>query len=60
MYEFIFTTSANVAPADFSAAVHVRDCEVRKGSLVWESGLVDNDKDAAYVDLAVEHVIARD
>jgi hypothetical protein len=49
-----------VAPADFDAVVMIRDCEVRKGSLVWAAGLVDADKSAAYVDLAVEHVIARD
>jgi len=52
--------SAGLAPADFDAVVLVRDCEIRKGSLVWADGLVDADKDAAYVDLAVEHVIARD
>ena len=52
--------SGGVAPVDFDAVVLVRDCEVRKGSLIWASGLTDNDKAAAYVDLAVEHVIARD
>jgi len=52
--------SAGVAPLDVVAVVHIRDCEVRKGSLVWASGLVDADKTAAYADLAVEHVIARD
>ncbi len=52
--------SAGGAPADFVGVVHVRDCEVRKADLQWASGLVDADKTAAYVDLAVEHVIARD
>jgi hypothetical protein len=52
--------TGSVAPADFEAVAVVRDAEVRKGDLQWESALVDADKDAAYVDMAALGVIARD
>lgn len=45
---------------DFTAVVVVRAAEVRKSDLQWKSGLVDNDKTAAYTDLAASHLIARD
>lgn len=48
------------APADFTAVVVVREAAVRKADLQWNSGVDTNGKTAAYADLAVEHVIARD
>lgn len=49
-----------VAPADFDGVVVNSDAEIRKADLQWASGLVDADKDAAYVDLAAVGIKARD
>lgn len=48
------------APADFEAVVVKREATVRKGDLSWFSGADDTAKNAAYVDMAVAHLIARD
>lgn len=52
--------TATPAPTDFVATVIIRCAEVRKADLQWKSGLTDNDKTAAYTDLASTFVIARD
>jgi len=49
-----------VAPADFDGVVVNGDAEIRKADLKWAAGLVDADKDAAYVDLATVGIKARD
>jgi hypothetical protein len=59
LYDELDNTES-LAPADFTGVAVVRLAEVRKGDLQWESGLVDADKAAAYVDLATAFVIARD
>lgn len=52
--------SAGLAPVDFPAVVIVRLCPVRKADLRWKSGIDSGGKTAAYADLAVSMVIARD
>jgi hypothetical protein len=52
--------SAGVAEADFDGVVIVRSCAVRKADLQWKTGVDAAGKTAAYADLAVSQVIARD
>ncbi len=49
-----------LAPADIKGVVLNFGCEVRKADLVWDSGVNDAGKLAAYADLAVNGVKARD
>jgi hypothetical protein len=48
------------APVDMKGVVINWGAEVRKPDLSWKTGLVDNDKTAAYADLAGRGVKARD
>lgn len=52
--------SEGLSGTDMAGVVINFGAEVRKADLQWESGLVDADKTAAYSDLAVYGVKARD
>lgn len=49
-----------LAPADFDGVVVNFGAEVKKSALQWAAGLVDADKDAAYVDFLERGIKALD
>ena len=55
----VLLQGVDATSADVAVVAATRMCEVKIDAMQWAAGLLQADKDAAYVDLATKNIIAR-